>query len=279
MGIAIKGAVRMAGIGGSLLLSLSLGGQTLADSTATATASVTGGSLSASLSNLTLPSKSYSFSDQTTSATGTLTVADTRGTISDWNGTILSSNFTGTGGSIDASNYSLTNAGTPVKTSGQGRDSVGVGGPNAGATATGTLNTARKVITANPHFGNGVYTQNLDTSLTIPAQTAPGTCTATITATASNGPSRDCAQYESSPVSSAPGFGRALMLREPSSLWLVSLPRSLVDGICDRKKPANAVRTRVSSHASIWMALRAPLRGVADISRRSVLRVRDWSHR
>lgn len=52
----------------------------------------------------------------------------------------------------------------------------------------GSLDSARKVLHANPGYGVGTYTQGITLSLTIPADTRAGTYTSTITTTIGSGP-------------------------------------------------------------------------------------------
>ena len=91
----------------------------------------------------------------------------------------------GTGGAssgtnIPAANFSLTSAAAPAMTAGQAVD--GTGGPKVpGASPVGTLDSPRKTVNANTTFGNGTYTQALGISLLIPAQSAAGTYTGTLT--------------------------------------------------------------------------------------------------
>ncbi len=53
-------------------------------------------------------------------------------------------------------------------------------GPEASVTS-GTLNTARKVISAGATYGVGTYTQSLGVSLSVPADSRAGTYTSTLT--------------------------------------------------------------------------------------------------
>jgi hypothetical protein len=152
---------------------------------------ITGGTRSASVANLTLSALTYSNSAQTNTGTMTLTVDDASGTGAGWNVTILSSDFvyTGSNGGTDipAVNFSLAAAATPVRTAGQAVDATN--GPKVPATSPiGTLDSARKVIQANANYGLGTYTQALDVSLSVPAQSRVGTYTGTLTTTISVGP-------------------------------------------------------------------------------------------
>ena len=148
------------------------------------TQAVTAGERSASVADLALGSVAYSHSAQTQTGTMTLTADDSTGSNAGWNVTVLTSSFAfsgGTGGTaIPAANFSLTSAAAPVMTAGQAIDVTA--GPKVPTTSpVGTLDSARKTVQANASFGNGTYTQALGVSLSIPAQSAAGTYTGTLT--------------------------------------------------------------------------------------------------
>lgn len=152
---------------------------------------ITAGTRSASVANLTLPSMATSHRDETNAGTMTLTADDSSGTNLGWNVTIVSSAFVYSGANggtdIPAANFSLTSAAAPSRTSGQAINAVG--GPKVPAISpVGTLDNARKTLHALPTFGKGTYAQDLGVSLTIPADSAAGTYTATLTTTISAGP-------------------------------------------------------------------------------------------
>ena len=152
---------------------------------------VTAGTRSASVANLTLGSVAASHSAQTSTGTMTLTADDSTGSNLGWNVTILSSAFVysgaNSGSDIPASNFSLTSAAAPTRTAGQAVDATG--GPRVPAISpVGTLDSARKTLQALVLFGNGTYTQALGVSLTIPADSAAGTYTGTLTTTIAAGP-------------------------------------------------------------------------------------------
>lgn len=157
------------------------------------TQTITAGTRSASIPNLSLPSVAYSHSAATSTGTMTLTADDSTGSNLGWNVTIQSSDWVysgGNGGSnIPAANLSLTSASAATQTAGQAVDPLGVGGPKVPVVSpVGTLDAARKVLQAQVLFGNGTYTQTLGVSLTIPAQSAAGTYTGTLTTTISAAP-------------------------------------------------------------------------------------------
>jgi hypothetical protein len=121
-----------------------------------------------------------------------LTASDTSGVVGvGWNVTIQASAFAYSGGfggtSIPASHFAITAAAAPIKVSGQAVDATN--GPKVPATSPiGSLDGARKVLQSNALYGVGTYTQALDVSLTIPAQSRTGTYTTSLTTTISVGP-------------------------------------------------------------------------------------------
>lgn len=148
------------------------------------TQAVTAGTRSASVANLTLASVAYSHTAQTSTGSMTLTADDSTGSNLGWNVTILSSAFAYTGGNsgtnIPAANFALTSAAAPTMTGGQAVDALG--GPKVPTISpVGTLDTARKTVQALVLFGKGTYSQALGVSLSIPAQSAAGTYTGTLT--------------------------------------------------------------------------------------------------
>lgn len=161
------------------------------------TQAVTAGTRTASVANLALASKAYSHSAQTSTGSMTLTADDSTGSNAGWNVTVLTSAFVWTAGSggastgtnIAAANFSLTSAAAPAMTAGQAvdldTDTTGpdiANGPMVPSTSpVGTLDSARKTVQANAAYGNGTYTQALGVSLAIPAQSAAGTYTGTLT--------------------------------------------------------------------------------------------------
>lgn len=164
-----------------------------ADSSVTTT--ITAGNRTASVADVDLGSVAYSHSTQSETGSMTLTADDSTGSNAGWNVTIQTSAFVwsaGSGGAssgtnIPAANFELTSAAAPTETAGQVVDATG--GPNVPATSPlGTLDSARKVVQANAGYGNGTYTQALGVSLSIPAQSAAGTYTGTLTTTITAAP-------------------------------------------------------------------------------------------
>ncbi len=152
---------------------------------------VTAGTRSASVADLTLAAVAYSHGAQTSSGSLTLTADDSTGSNLGWNVTIQSSAFVysgaNSGTNISAANFALTSAAAPAMTAGQAVDPVA--GPKVPAISpVGTLDSARKTVQALALFGKGTYTQALGVSLTIPAQSAAGTYTGTLTTTIAAAP-------------------------------------------------------------------------------------------
>jgi hypothetical protein len=150
---------------------------------------VTSGTQTASVATLTLDSVAYDHEDQAQTGTMALIADDSTGSNAGWNVTLQTSPFVfsaGTGGTdIPAANFGILTANTPVMTAGQALDT---GGPLVPATiSVGPLDDARTVLQADPTFGNGTYTQGLDVELNVPAQSAAGTYTGTLTTTIDSG--------------------------------------------------------------------------------------------
>lgn len=180
-------------LGTSVLLVGTIAGPAFAVNTVTQ--AVTAGTRTASVADLALTSTAYSHTAQTSTGSMTLTADDSTGSNAGWNVTIQTSAFVwsaGSGGAssgtnIPAANFSLTSAAAPVMTAGQAVDVTG--GPKVPATSpVGTLDSARKTVQANTTFGNGTYTQALGVSLSIPAYSAAGTYTGTLTTTIAAAP-------------------------------------------------------------------------------------------
>ena len=156
---------------------------------------ITAGIRTSSVANLTLSPVGYSHVVRNAGGTLALTADDSTGSNAGWNVTLQSSDLVwdvGTGGAssglnIPASAFAITSAAEPVMTAGQAVD--GTGGPHVPSTTPlGTLDSARKTVQAGLAFGNGTYTQVLGVNLTIPAYSAAGTYTATLTTTIVAGP-------------------------------------------------------------------------------------------
>lgn len=157
----------------------------------TVTQAVTAGTRTASVADLALGSLVSTHSAQASTGTMTLTADDSTGSNLGWNVTIQSSAFvysgTNSGTNIPAANFSLTSAAAPAATAGQAVDAVG--GPKVPVISpVGTLDIARKTVQALVLFGKGTYTQALGVSLTIPADSAAGTYTGTLTTTIAAAP-------------------------------------------------------------------------------------------
>jgi hypothetical protein len=177
--------------GGLMALVVGLGFASGALAANTVRTTVTGGTRTASIADLVLPATTYSHSDQTKTGTMTLTADDSSGTNAGWNVTVLASNFVYAGSysgtDIPAANFGLTAAAAPARTAGQGVSPTQ--GPKVPTTSpVGTLDTARKVVQANANHGKGTYTQALDVSLLVPADSVEGTYTSTLTVTITAGP-------------------------------------------------------------------------------------------
>ncbi len=183
-------------LGTSALLVATVAGPAFAADTVAQ--AVNAGTRTASNANLTLAAVTTTHTAQTTTGTMTLTADDSSGSGAGWNVTILTSAFvysgTNSGTNIPAANFSLTSAAAPAMTAGQAIDATGTDvaptGPQLGTLAgvSGTLDAARKTIRAGVNFGQGTYTQALNVSLSIPANSRAGTYTGTLTTTIAAAP-------------------------------------------------------------------------------------------
>lgn len=150
------------------------------------------GTLTSSIASTSLTAVNYSHSAQFQTGSMTLTADDSTGSGEGWNVTVQSSDFVYSGSATDATdipavNFSITTANAPSKTAGQAIDATN--GPKAPASgATGTLDSAHKVIQANASYGLGTYTQALDVNLDVPAQSRAGLYTGTMTVTITAAP-------------------------------------------------------------------------------------------
>lgn len=178
-------------------------GVALAAMLALATPLTAWGALSASVANGAFPAVTYSHTNQTTSASLTLTATDTGQCIltictnQGWNVTLLASSFAysgpNSGTAIPAANLTITTARPPTVVSGQAISPTG--GPRT-TSVTGALNVARKTLQADgptgtiilTYYGIGTYEQVIDVNLVVPGGSRAGTYTTTLTVTISTGP-------------------------------------------------------------------------------------------
>jgi hypothetical protein len=155
---------------------------------------ITGSGLTASVADLTLTSVAYQNDAHDVTGTMMLTADDSTGTGAGWNVTIVASAFvwvgTANGGTnIPAVNFALTSAAAPALVAGQVVSATAATGPQVPPLSPlGTLNTARKTLSATAAYGAGTYTQDLGVTLTIPAQSRVGVYTGTITTTITSAP-------------------------------------------------------------------------------------------
>ncbi|TKV28837.1 hypothetical protein FDK12_03975 [Arthrobacter sp. NamB2] len=145
------------------------------------TATVTQGARTASFLNAALPAVSSSHSDQNSAIPMTLTVDDSSGTGAGWSVTAKVSDFLYDGDyngtDIPASNFSIV-PGTVSAPDG----AVAVPG------ASGSLDQPVTVLTASKSV-NGAFSQVVQGTLSVPADSFAGTYKATLTTTISAAPS------------------------------------------------------------------------------------------
>lgn len=145
---------------------------------------VDGGSLTASVSSVTMTPVGFSSADQTNTGTMTLTLVDQRGTLEGWSVTLSASDFAYTGvasGAIDipAGAFSIQSAGNPIYVRGQAINGAnGPAVPSGGA--VGPLDEPVVVLVANDGYGGGEYTQSYTVVLVIPGGSRAGTYTAVV---------------------------------------------------------------------------------------------------
>jgi hypothetical protein len=165
----------------------------------TVTQAVTGGTLTASASDVTLASVTTAHTDQNSTGSLTVTADDSSGTGAGWNVTeqVTDLAYSGSNGGTDipAANFSVTSVGAATMTAGQAIDSTGTDaaptGPQSANVATGvsgTLDTPVKVFVAGAAFGQGTYTLPVDLNLTVPANSRVGSYSGTLTTTITSAP-------------------------------------------------------------------------------------------
>ncbi|GAA1145563.1 hypothetical protein [Nesterenkonia lutea] len=148
----------------------------------TATATVTGGSLSASAEDVALAAVTTSHAAQTTSGTVNLAVDDSTGTGDGWSVTQVVSDFGYTDGgnagdAIAAEHFVVSSVGTVSALAGaDGAETVDVG-------TAGSLGTERTVLSAAAENGEGSYTVPLSVDLNIPEGSRAGAYAAVLTTT------------------------------------------------------------------------------------------------
>src|SRR5687767_3221025 len=188
----LKGARRLAsGLGAAALLVVVIAAPVSA--AGIVTQQITAGGLTASVSDLNLPSVGYSNAARDVSGTMVITADDSRGTGAGWSVTVQGSGFVyagAAGGSnIPASAFALTSAEQPVWIAGQVVSLTAANGPQIPPTiAYGSLADPIKTIRATAAYGAGTYSQDLLVTLTIPGQSYVGTYTGTLTTTISATP-------------------------------------------------------------------------------------------
>ena len=180
------------GLGAGILLVAALAGPAFAADTITQ--AITGSGLTASVGDVTLTSVAYQNAAHAVVGTMVLTADDSTGSGAGWNVTIVSSDFvwvgTANGGfDIPAANLSLSSAAAPVMIAGQVVSVAAATGPQVPPTSPlGTLDSARKTVSATAAYGSGTYTQGLGITLAIPAMSRVGVYTGTLTTTITSAP-------------------------------------------------------------------------------------------
>lgn len=180
------------GLGAAALVVATVAGPAFAANTVTQ--AITGSGLTASIADLMLTSVAYQNAAHDVTGTMVLTADDSTGSGAGWNVTIMASDFvwvgTANGGTdIPAANFALTSAAAPALIAGQAVSATAATGPQVPPTSPiGTLDTARKTLSATAAYGAGTYSQSLGVTLAIPAQSRVGVYTSTITTTITSAP-------------------------------------------------------------------------------------------
>jgi hypothetical protein len=187
----INGARRLASAFGAA--TLLVGAISIPAFAGTVTLEITAGGLTASVSDLDLPSVVYRNEAHDVTGTMVVTADDSRGTGAGWSVTVQGSAFVYAGAAggtdIPASAFALTSAQEPTLIAGQPVSLIAANGPQIPPEIVyGSLATPIKTIRATAAYGAGSYNQDLEVTLTIPGQSAVGTYTGTLTTTISATP-------------------------------------------------------------------------------------------
>jgi hypothetical protein len=129
----------------------------------------------------------------------TLAVDDATGTGAGWSVTETVSDFEYSGAyggtAIPAANFVITSVEAATSSNGQAIDITGTDlaptGPQSGNITTGvagSLDVARTVLRAGATYGQGIYGQVINVSLTTPAESRAGVYTGTLTTTVTAAP-------------------------------------------------------------------------------------------
>ncbi len=134
-----------------------------------------GTTLTASLnSDVTMTVANFSLAEQRTTGTLTLRVEDGRGTQQGWRVTIAAGDFVSGDARIPASGFSFSSPGALHTEIGE-TTGIGYGEPGT------SLSSSQMVMYAVPGAGTGIYRQELNVALEIPAQTPAGTYRSEVT--------------------------------------------------------------------------------------------------
>jgi hypothetical protein len=157
----------------------------------------TGGSLTASIADVSMDAVEYTYSDHGATGSMVLSAQDSTGSGAGWNVTVqIVADFIDATTSVhipkdgfeittlSSANNPTLNATTP----GFSQPVNSSNGPKVPSSSpVGALTTARKVVVANATYGNGSYLQTLPVSLAIPGNTPVGSYVTVLETTASAG--------------------------------------------------------------------------------------------
>lgn len=156
------------------------------------TETVTGGSFTATLSTTnTMAGAATTAAAAPSAGSMTVTASDLRGVGTGWNVSVIATDFTYTsGGNGTAFNHVIPAAGLTLTTPGAAvpaANSQAIGalsnGPKDLAVDGTPIDATTQILQAATTYGDGTYDQALPMSLNVPAYTAAGLYTSTITVT------------------------------------------------------------------------------------------------
>ena len=151
-----------------------------------ASVSVSGGNLANTAQNVTFPGVTLNGTDQTVagSTAPAWAASDARGSGLGWNVTIISTAFTGAGGTIPVANFKIRLL-TVTTISG---NTAPTPGPGSYTSLSSVSLSAIKLLTAAVGTGMGSYTYTPDFQLTVPGSAGAGSYTANVEVSVNSGP-------------------------------------------------------------------------------------------
>lgn len=182
---------RWTGVGVGIVMSVLVVATAGAQSTEIVQAITGGEQPTITIGSVSLAPTSYSAEEQYNPGKIDYTITAESGTAPGWSVSVQAGDmvYSGSHGgtNIPAANLTVSSANAASYVSGDPVDTTN--GPFVPAEgATGGLNTPRTVLTSDPGYGDGVYNQTLDLTLTIPGGSKPGDYSGTITFSTNSAP-------------------------------------------------------------------------------------------